>query len=68
MPAGLYSLSILQMTLDDPTELQTDGLPRLPVLQIHTLSRILDIVPGSWVRRRTVVDQGLEVDDIIRRD
>jgi hypothetical protein len=43
------SLSILQMPLDDPTELQTDGLSSFPVFQIDSLSGILDIVSSTGV-------------------
>lgn len=64
----LDSLSILQMTLDDPAELQTDWLSRFAVLQIHTLSGVFDVVSGTGVRRRTIVDQGLQVDNVVRRD
>jgi hypothetical protein len=56
------------MSFDNPTELQTDGLSTFTVLQIDSLSGILDVVSSTRIGRRTVVDKRLEVDDVIRSD
>ena len=56
------------MSLDDPAELQTNGLSTFPVLQINSLSGIFDIVSSTRVGRWSIVDQGLKVDDVVWRD
>jgi hypothetical protein len=43
------SLSILEMSLDNPAELQTDGFSSFPVFQVDSLSCILDIVSSTRV-------------------
>jgi hypothetical protein len=49
-------LSVLEMPLDNPTELQTDWFSSFPVFQINSLSSIFDIVSSTGVGRRTIVD------------
>jgi len=61
------SLSVLEMSLDDPSVLKSTGVV-LVVSQIDPLSRVSENVTSSWVVLRSLVDELLEVGDVVRSD
>lgn len=61
------SLSVLEMSLDDPPVLKSTGVV-LVVPQIDPLSGVSKDVTSSGVVLRSLVDELLEVGDVVRSD
>lgn len=60
-------LSVLEMTLDDPSILKK-SVGTFVVSKIDTFSSIADHISCSWISSRTISDQLLQVSNIIRRN
>ena len=59
-------LSVLQVSLNDPSELQ-ESIGSFVVPQIYALAGVFDDVTCAWISRRPISDKLLQIGDIIGR-